>query len=358
MPLYHPVTLGALTLPGNIFLAPVAGWTDRAFRSICAEYGADFSFTELASSEAIVRGPEDPRQSKTGALMRRGPEERRYAIQLFGSGADTMYRAALRLAPFAPDAIDINAGCPVPKVVRNGAGCALLNNIPLLARIVSAVVKASEEALGGIPVTVKIRSGWDNASINYRESARAAQEAGAALVTLHPRTRAQYYAGKSDWSHIADLAGRLDIPVAGSGDLFSAEDAKRMLTETRSAAVMFARGAEGNPFIFAETRALLTGTAWTPPAPGEHIAAAFRHLEILAGDIGEYAAAREMRKQFAAYTKGIPGGAKARSLLVRASSAAEFRAALSALPLREAGESLREGLTGTGTARKLKSFDT
>jgi nifR3 family TIM-barrel protein len=339
--LYHPVTIGSLSLPGNLFLAPVAGYTDRAFRAICAGYGADFAFTELASAEAIVRGPEDPSLTKTGALMRRGEGEGHYAIQLFGADPDTMYRAALRLAPLAPDAVDINAGCPVPKVVKNGAGSALVKDPALLGRIVAAVVKASREALGGVPVTVKLRSGWDAASLTYREAARAAVEAGAALVTLHPRTRAQAYGGTSDWSLIADLASRLPVPVAGSGDLFAAEDARRMLDETGCAAVMFARGAEGNPFIFPEAKALLRGEAWTPPGPAERIAAAFRHLELLTLDMGEYAACREMRKQFPAYTKGIPGSARLREKLVRAATAADFRAILGGWLGQGAGYRLR-----------------
>jgi nifR3 family TIM-barrel protein len=314
-------------LGGNLFLAPVAGYTGRAFRTVCAEYGADFAFTELASAEALVRGPEDPRGSKTGALLLRGGEGR-YAVQLFGGDPAVMYRAALRLAPFAPDAVDINCGCPVPKVVKNGAGAALMRDPALLGRVTAAVVKASEEALGGAPVTVKIRSGWDSLSLNYREAARAAVEAGAALVTLHPRTRAQVYGGTSDWSLIADLASRLPVPVAGSGDLFRAEDARRMLDETGCAAVMFARGAQGNPFIFPESRALLSGEAWTPPSPAERIAAGFRHLALLTEDLGEYAACREMRKQFCAYTRAIPGGARLRARLVRAETAADFRAVL------------------------------
>ncbi|MDR0708611.1 MAG: tRNA-dihydrouridine synthase, partial [Spirochaetaceae bacterium] len=255
LPPHSSLTIGSLVLPGNLFLAPVAGYTDRAFRSICAGYGAALGYTELASAEAIARGPDDPAASKTGRLMRRGEGEGRYAIQLFGANPDVMYRAALKLAPFKPDMIDINCGCPVPKVVKSGAGAALMRDTALLGRVVAAAVRASLEALGGVPVTVKIRSGWDAASLNYREAAATALDAGAAMVALHPRTRAQGYGGKSDWALIADLAARLPVPVAGSGDLFRAEDACRMLRETGCAAVMFARGALGNPFIFRETRA-------------------------------------------------------------------------------------------------------
>jgi nifR3 family TIM-barrel protein len=230
--------------------------------------------------------------------------------------------------------VDINSGCPVPKVVKAGAGSALMRDPATLGRVVEAAVRASAEALGGVPVTVKMRSGWDSAAGNYREAAAVCQDAGAALVTLHPRTRAQGYGGKSDWSHIADLASRLNIPVAGSGDLYSPEDAERMLRETGCAAVMFARGAMGNPFIFAAARAFLTGGAYTPPPPSGRLAAAFRHLLLLAEDLGERTACLEMRKQFCAYTKGggdepgIPGGSRLRERLVHAAAIADYRAIL------------------------------
>jgi nifR3 family TIM-barrel protein len=196
---------------------------------------------------------------------------------------------------------------------------------------VEAVVRASKEALGDIPVTVKMRSGWDSQHLNYRECAQIASEVGAAMVTLHPRTRAQGYEGTSDWSHITDLVPRLKIPVAGSGDLFSPEAAKRMLRETGCAAVMFARGAEGNPFIFPATRSLLCTGSWQEPSFEERIAVAFHHLTMLAGDIGERTACREMRKQFCAYTKGSPGkrgepgSAALRKRLVSAETIEDYR---------------------------------
>ena len=327
--LYHPVKIGSLELAGNLFLAPVAGYTDRAFRSICTEYGADFTCTELASAEALMRGGK-----ATLALIRRGENEKCYAVQLFGHNPETMYRAALALAPLRPDAVDINAGCPVPKVVKTGAGAALMKDPALLGRIVGAVVRASQEALGAVPVTIKMRSGWDSMHINYRECASIAAEEGAAMLSLHPRTRAQGYGGKSDWSHIADLVSAIRIPVTGSGDLYSPGDAGRMLAETGCAAVMFARGAEGNPFIFPATRSFLATGAWEGTPFEERIAVAFRHLILLAGDIGERAACREMRKQFCAYTKGPPGktgepgSAALRKRLVSAETIEDFSVVL------------------------------
>lgn len=327
MSLYRPVRVGALELPGNLFLAPVAGYSDRAFRSVCVDRGADLTCTELISSEALVR-----ESAKTEILMRRAWNEERYTIQLFGADPGTLGRAAALLAPFRPELVDLNCGCPVPKVVKTGAGSALMRDLPRLGRIVEALRRASEEALGGVPVTVKIRSGWDEASINYREAAKVAVESGAALVGLHARTRVQGYSGTADWSHIADLASRLSVPVVGSGDLFSPEAAERMLRETRCAAVMFARGAMGNPFIFSEARALLTTGAYEPPSLGERMRVAVLQLRLAAEDLGEGIACREMRKQFCAYSKGVPGGAAARNLLVHAETVDDYLRIL-----REAG---------------------
>jgi tRNA-dihydrouridine synthase len=227
----------------------------------------------------------------------------------------------------------------------------------LLGRSIEALAAASRKHLDGVPVTVKMRSGWDSASINYAECARIAVEAGAAMVTLHPRTRSQGYGGKSCWPHVTDLVSRLSVPVTGSGDLFAPEDAQRMLAETGCAAVMFARGAEGNPLIFGAARALLrpgdegaggNGAAQAAGAGGnayaeksadrlgrERLKLGLRHLELLAGDLGEKTACLEMRKQFCAYTKGvmgmpgIAGGAALRDRLVHAQTIAEYREILS-----------------------------
>jgi nifR3 family TIM-barrel protein len=332
MGLYHPVNIGALTIPGNLFLAPVAGYSDRAFRSVCieprvGEPGADFTCTEMVSAEALIRNG-----VRTELMLPRAENEVRYAIQLFGADPAVMYRAALLLAPWRPEAVDINGGCPVPKVVKTGAGSALMRNPERLGHIVEAVVKASKETLGDVPVTVKLRSGWDAASLTYRECGRIAVEAGAALVGLHPRTRSQGYAGKSDWSRISDLASRLAVPVAGSGDLFSPEDAGKMLRETGCAAVLFARGALGNPFIFSATRALLTGETWQEPTPRERLETALHQLILLSRDRGESSACREMRKHFCAYTKGLSGGAALRNRLIHADTVERYRAILALQP--------------------------
>ncbi|MDR2864824.1 MAG: tRNA dihydrouridine synthase DusB [Spirochaetaceae bacterium] len=316
MSLYKPIQIGSLSLSGNLFLAPVAGYTDRVFRSLCLEKGANFTFTELISSEALIRAP-----WRTEVLLRRAENEKQYAIQLFGASPEVMAAAAKIVLSYKPALIDINAGCPVPKVTKTGAGAALTGNPAQLARIVSAVVKA----VTPIPVSVKIRSGWDAHSINYNECADAAVEAGAAMVSLHPRTRAQAYEGKSDWRHIADLAARLPVPVSGSGDLYTPQDAARMLKETGCAAVMFARGAMGNPFVFEETRSLLLTGAHESAPYTERLRTAFRHLELLSQELGEKKACLEMRKVFCAYLKACPGAAALRNSLVRAANIAEYR---------------------------------
>jgi nifR3 family TIM-barrel protein len=314
------MNIGNLALEGNLFLAPVAGYTDFAFRRLCAEQGADFSFTELVSTEALTRG-----NTQTSLLTRRGKEGQPYAIQLFGATPDTLYRAALLCAPLKPEALDLNAGCPVNKVVKTGAGAALMREPSRLAAAVAALRRASEAALGNAPITVKMRSGWDARSVNFLECAQAAVDAGAAMVTLHPRTRAQVYTGKSDWTQIAALASRLSVPVCGSGDLWEAKDAVRMLRETNCAAVMFARGAEGRPWLFAQTKALLRGEPWTEPDAATKLGFALRHLKLLAEAAGEKTACLEMRKQFCAYTKGMKNSAALRDKIVHAQTVEEYR---------------------------------
>ncbi|MHB9290947.1 putative tRNA-dihydrouridine synthase [Hollandina sp. SP2] len=321
MSCYRPVVIGSLQVLGNLFLAPVAGYTDRAFRSLCVEQGADFTCTELISAEALIRN-----RIKAEPLLRRSDTEDPYGIQLFGADPEVMYQATALLAPYHPEVVDINCGCPVPKVVKTGAGSALMRQPSLLGRIVEAVVRASRDYLQSVPVTVKMRSGWDSASINYHPCARIAVEAGAALVSLHARTRVQGYAGKSDWLHIKDLASRLTVPVVGSGDLFSPEDAEAMLQKTGCAGVLFARGSLGNPFIFSTTRSLLLTGSYTLPEAAERLHTGLRHLQLLAQDWGEKTACLEMRKHFCAYTKGMPGGAPLRNKLVHAETIAEYRA--------------------------------
>ena len=319
MNLYHPVIVGGVELPGNVFLAPVAGYSDAAFRSVCFGLGADLCYTEMVSSEALVRG-----HAATPTLMDRAENESRYAIQLFGSSPEVLARAALIASERKPILVDLNCGCPVPKVVRNGAGSSLMRDPGRIYDIVRAMALALGPS--GIPVTVKIRSGWDEGSINYREAAVAAVEAGAAAVTLHARTRSQQYEGKADWAKIADLASRLAVPVFGSGDANTPASAAAMVRETFCAGVMVARGAMGDPFIFRRAKLAMLGLPDEKPTVAERVAAARRHLELSVRFLGERTACVEFRKQFCSYTKGSVGGAELRKVGVLACTVCEFEA--------------------------------
>ncbi len=307
-----PLSIGGLRLRGNRFLAPLAGYTDRAFRELCYGHGADLCYTEMVSAEAVARA-----NVKSLALMERGASEELLGIQLFLYEAEQALRALPAVLRYRPSLIDINCGCPVPKVVKTGAGAALMKNPSTIYRIV-ATVKAETE----LAVTVKIRSGWDTESINYLEAARAAVDGGAAAVGLHARTRAQGYSGRADWSHIARLADEIEVPVIGSGDLWSSEAMDRMLEETGCAAVMAARGAIGNPFIFSRSG--------DEPEEGNRKAArristALSHFERELYYRGERRAVKEMKKHFAAYTKGLQDGSALRDELMRCSDAQSYR---------------------------------
>ena len=331
MELYHPVSIGNINLKGNLFLAPVAGYSDSAFRSVCIENGACFTYTEMVSAEALVR-----KNLKTEILMRRACNEAAYAVQIFGGEPQIMADAArIVLEKTNCECIDINCGCPVPKIVKTGAGSALTRDPDRLFKVVEAVVGACKsavpEALEGAapaptPVTVKIRSGWEQKLITWREAAQAALEAGAAAITIHPRTKAQGYEGHSDWNIMRELVEMVGgrVPVFGSGDLFKPEDAQKMLEETGVDAVMFARGAMGNPFIFRDTTSLLTTGSYEPVPAQVRIQTGFAELERLAAETSEQHACLEMRKRFHAYSKGIPNGGPLRKAIVQASTIEDY----------------------------------
>lgn len=317
--LYRPVKIGSIELNGNLFLAPVAGYSDRSFRSICVANGASFTYTEMVSAEALTRN-----NLKTEVLMRRAENEKVYSVQIFGGEPERMADAAqIVLEKTNCECIDINCGCPVPKIVKTGAGSSLTQNPAQLGKIAKAVVDAVK---GRAAVTVKIRSGWDESSITYKEAAAEALNAGVAAITMHPRTRAQGYEGKSDWNKLTELVKLVGgkVPVFGSGDLFTPEDAKRMLEETGLDGVMFARGAMGNPFIFTKTIQLLKTGSYDEIPMSARILTGFKELEMLAADTNELNACMEMRKRFCAYSKGISGGAELRQKTVHASSIEEY----------------------------------
>ena len=326
--LYHPVKIGNVELKGNLFLAPVAGYSDAAFRSVCIENGACFTYTEMVSAEALVR-----KNLKTEILMRRACNEKAYSVQIFGGEPEIMEEAAhIVLEKTHCEVIDINCGCPVPKIIKTGAGSALTRDPDRLFKVAEAVVKAG----AGVPVTVKIRSGWESKQMTWREAATAALEAGVSAITIHPRTRAQGYEGHSDWNIMKELVDLVHdwetregngrhIPVFGSGDLFKPEDARLMLAQTGADAVMFARGAMGNPFIFRDATDLLTKGSYEPVPPEERVRTGFAELERLVAETSEQHACLEMRKRFAAYSKGISGGAALRARIVHAATVADYK---------------------------------
>ena len=317
MSLLQLVRLPNLTIPGNLFMAPMAGYTDAAFRTLCVEQGAFLCFTEMVSAEGLVRGGKP-----TWALLARAENEEFWGVQLFGSEPRALAAAVRLLAPLRPSLLDLNCGCSVPKVLKSGAGAALLRSPGRIGELVRAM-RGQTDA----PVTVKIRSGWDSSSLNYLEVAGEACRAGAAAVCLHPRTRVQGFTGRADWSQIANLKGRLEARVFGSGDVFSAADAARLARETGCDAVFFARGALGNPFLFSEARRLFAGLPPGPgPSPTERLQAALRQLAGAVRLYGEATACREMRKHFCAYTRGLPGGARLRGLAVAARQVADYQA--------------------------------
>lgn len=325
--LFHKVKIGNIELDGNLFLAPVAGYSDAAFRSVCIENGACFTYTEMVSAEALVR-----KNLKTEVLMSRAYNEKAYAVQIFGGEEDVMAQAAkIVLDKSHCECIDINCGCPVPKIIKTGAGSALTRDPDRLYKIVKAVIDVCGNSSDNpVPVTVKIRSGWDSKSITWKEAALAALEAGVSAITIHPRTRAQGYEGFSDWNIMKQLvelvhSKKEGIPVFGSGDLFKPEDAKRMLEETGVDAVMFARGAMGNPFIFKDATSLLKTGSYEPVPADVRIKTGFAELERLVKETNEKHACMEMRKRFAAYSKGIKNGAALRAQIVHASTVLDYK---------------------------------
>lgn len=323
-PLFHGVDIGSVHVPGNLFLAPLAGYTDSPFRSICSSMGASIACSEMVSAEGLARGNEG-----TEELLKRFEGEEQFIIQLFGSQVDQIERALPNLLPYHPTVIDFNCGCPVPKVVKTGAGSALMKNPQLIHDMVRLVRSST-----AIPISVKFRLGWDMNTISWKEFARAALEGGAHMLTMHARTRSQGYSGVADWSEIAALVQLVKkeypaVQVFGSGDVFNAQDARRMLVETGVDGVMFARGAIGNPFIFEQTRHLLTTGEEAPPVSVQRIKETImRHLALVVTDKNEEAACRQMRGQVGAYLKGIRGGAQVRNLISQAVSMADYKAAL------------------------------
>lgn len=287
-----------------LVLAPMAGITDLPFRIICRELGAGLVYSEMVSAEALIRN-----QGKTFTLLRSDPAEKPVAFQIFGSRPASMAAAARILSQRPLDCIDINMGCPVPKVLKSGSGSALLRDLTLAREIMDAVVGAS-----AVPVTVKIRLGWDANSIIALDLAQAAEAAGVAAVTIHGRTRTQGFSGSADWSMIKAVKDAVGIPVIGNGDVRSGPDAGKMRDETGCDGIMIGRACQGNPWIFREAKQYLeTGTPPAPPTPQEKEETIHRHLQEIVALRGEHVGVREMRKHLCWYSKGLPGGAEFRT---------------------------------------------
>ncbi len=296
--------IGNLVLENNIFSAPMAGVSDLPYREILKEMGAGLVFTEMVSSRALWY-----KDKKTYKLMTMSEKERPVAVQIFGNDPEIMAFGAKTAREFGADVIDINMGCPVPKVAGNGDGSALMKNPKLAGEIVKAVKKAID-----CPLTVKIRKGWDDTSINAVEFAEIIQENGADLITVHGRTRAQMYNGNADWEIIARVKEKLNIPVVGNGDIFKPEDALNMIKETGCDGVMPARGLQGNPWLIKQINELLsTDFVTTNPTMEERKTMAYRHAKMLVDMYGEYNGIRQSRSHLLWYMRGFKDAAKIRS---------------------------------------------
>lgn len=309
--------IGNVTLQNNLILAPMAGVTDLPFRMLCKEQGAGLICMEMVSAKAILY-----RNKNTKELLTIDPKERPVALQLFGSDPDVISEIAKQIEELPFDILDLNMGCPVPKVIGNGDGSALMKQPLLAGKIIEQTVRAIRK-----PVTVKIRKGFDDAHINAPQIARIAQESGAAAVAVHGRTREQFYSGKADWDIIRQVKEAVHIPVIGNGDLLSGEDVRDMYRQTGCDGFMIGRGAQGNPWIFRQILHFLeTGEALPKPPVKEVVETMLRHARMLIAYKGEHTGIREMRKHAGWYVNGCRNAAKLRGKINEVESYAELLA--------------------------------
>ncbi|MDE7360922.1 MAG: tRNA dihydrouridine synthase DusB [Oscillospiraceae bacterium] len=299
------IHIGQVKIEKTAALAPMASVADKAYRTIAKEFGAAYCVGEMASCKGLCYS-----DKKTAALLTVTDTERPMAVQLFGAEPEFMYKAVKIAERYKPDIIDINAGCPMPKIVTGGAGSALMKTPELFGELIKAAVSATD-----IPVTVKIRKGWDNDHVNAVELARIAERSGAAAVAVHGRTKEQLYSGKADWDIIKAVKSAVSIPVIGNGDAASPEDCERMYEYTGCDLVMIGRGSYGRPWLFGQIRDYFAGKTVRPePELDERLSIMRRHIELLVADKGERTGMKEARRQAAWYIKGISGAARFRNL--------------------------------------------
>jgi len=318
-PYIRPSLVGSAVLQGNLFLAPMAGYTDIPFRSLCIKHGADLTYTEMVSAEGLYRDSE-----KTEELMERASNERNYAVQLFMGSLDPIEKAVEKTIPYHPVMIDINAGCPVPKVTRTGSGSALMKDPELARQIVKRITELTD-----IPVSIKFRLGWDNQSVNFLEFADAVAIGGASAMTLHTRTRTEGYAPFAHQERLKELCDFRarhwpQVRVIASGDLFTAADVVKVLRTYEVDAVMVARGAIGNPFIFEDAKALGEGKEPMPLSTERRIQALMEHLDATIEKYGERSACHQMRKCASFYLRGMQGVREAKQAFNTTETRADY----------------------------------